>query len=124
MTRVGPRAVRDEETMRSGVKTQRRREGIGVGVETPERGGRGGGCTWKRRMFWFSMRWRRREAIQGDGGKESGLSGWAGVVDGAVGVDVETPTHHFQIRWPEEEGSGAPRMWEQCVQWRAVGEVY
>jgi hypothetical protein len=96
------------EKKRSGVKTQRRREGT-RSVEWE------GGCTWKRRTFWFSMRWSRRAAIQYCGGKD---------VCGCVVEDLERAMHHFQMRWPAEAASGLPRMWAQWVQWRAVGVVW
>lgn len=70
--------------------------------------------TWKRRMFWFSMRKRRRAEIHFWGGKEVGEGVWVKGWGGWEGWEVEMARHHFQRRWPEAETSGVPRM---CVQW-------
>jgi hypothetical protein len=120
----------EEEKKRSGVKAQRRREGMGSAE------GGVSGWMWNLRTFWFSMRKRRRAEIHFWGSKVVGGRGavWEGAGDagvlgleaggcedswGGVGtvvfvsvevVTVEIPMHHFQMRWPLAVGSGVPRM--------------
>lgn len=78
-----------------------------------------GGWTWNLRMFWFSMRWRRRAEIHFWGAKEVGVGGEDGEEE-----EVDTAVHHFQMRWPAEALSGAPRTCLQFVQWREVDVVW
>lgn len=127
---MGPRLPIEEEKKRSGVKTQRRREGTGSAE------GGVSGRMWNLRTFWFSMRKRRRAEIHfweskvvgggvavGEGAGDAGVlgleSGGCGDLWGGVGTVVvvfvevvteEIPMHHFQMRWPLAVGSGVPRM--------------
>lgn len=128
---MGPRVPMEEEKKRSGVKTQRRREGTGAGVggEEEEEEEGGAACTWKRRTLWFSMRERRRAESHFWGAKEVGVrgvrldgGGWGEEEADGEG-SWERPRHHFQRRWPEAVRSGAPRMWLQRAQWIAVSEI-
>ena len=60
---------------------------------------------------------------EGEGGGRLEVCGEEGAVEGGES-SMERARHHFQRRWPEAVGSGAPRMWLHWEQWMAVVEVY
>ena len=96
----------EEEKRRSGVKTQMRREGMGVSWDSS-----GGAAVWmwNLRRPVFSMRWRRRTDIHF----------WTVCVvgeDEVVFADRMLMAH-FCIRQPSVVGSWAPIVWLQCLHW-------